>query len=120
MTIPYRAQEEVEPRRPDKGHVYLIFSCAGYHKIGKTADLAKRLQSFKTGLPGETTLLHSFAADNMHTAEEALHRRFGARRQNGEWFLLEAADVEAVRAIGGFVGGRWVYEESGKMAAVGD
>lgn len=102
-------QRDYPPRRPLRGHVYLI-TCAGLHKVGKTRDLETRIRGYQTALPGGATLVHSFEADNVDEAERVLHTRFKVKRRNGEWFALTPEDVDYVCAIGGYRDGRWCQE----------
>jgi hypothetical protein len=84
------------------GYVYLLKMVKGeYYKIGRTAKPKKRMDRFDVKLPFEVECEHLIQTDNMYQLERELHQRFASKRTNGEWFALDAADVETVKGIGG-------------------
>jgi len=44
-------------------------------------------------------LICTIATEDMHGLESRLHKRFADKRANGEWFLLDEADVEYIRGL---------------------
>lgn len=69
--------------------VYFIQSDAGLVKIGKTSNIKKRMSSLQGSSPVELKLLHTIPCESDEEAfllEAALHVRFMASRQRGEWF----------------------------------
>lgn len=69
------------------GYVYFLKSEYGY-KIGNTAQLKKRMNTFGVLLPFKTEL-HSFVSCKKHVKLEAdLHKYLDHKRTNGEWFNL--------------------------------
>lgn len=96
---PGRADEQVldEPGDGSRmGFVYLLRS-GHYYKIGLTLDMDKRLRRLKIQLPEAVTEVHRIVTDDPRGIERYWHERFAARRKNGEWFELSAADVAAFR-----------------------
>jgi hypothetical protein len=88
------------PRREGiSGYVYLLKSSSGYWKIGKTVDPDNRLQTFSVKLPFEVEYEHLIPCKDHRAAESGLHRRFDAKRVNGEWFDLSPADVTYIKSI---------------------
>ncbi len=81
---------------PATGVVYLIRS-GRYHKIGRSNDLGRRSYELAIQLPDKAVLVHSLETDDPAGIERYWHERFKDRRQNGEWFLLSAADVAAFK-----------------------
>ena len=78
------------------GHVYLLQS--GQHfKVGRTDNLERLIREISVAMPTNIVLLHSIATDDPPGIEAYWHRRFAARRANGEWFALCRDDVAAFR-----------------------
>jgi hypothetical protein len=72
-------------RKPEKPVVYFVQAENGLIKIGSTKRMADRLQSLCNGSPIALILLATVKGDR--TFEFALHIKFAAHRQHGEWFL---------------------------------
>lgn len=82
----------VTPATP--GYIYLIYGeGTAWHKIGHSATPTVRLKQLGTQGPFVHRLIHSFAVDDMVSAESALHSYFAKKRAEGEWFQLNADDV---------------------------
>lgn len=78
------------------GEVYL-FKSGRYYKIGKTKDTVRRGNELRIQLPEKLDLIHSIKTDDPNGVEAYWHRRFEARRMQGEWFNLSSADIKAFR-----------------------
>ena len=76
------------------GTVYLIKS-GKYYKIGRTNALGRRERDLAIQLPDKAKTIHSIQTDDPVGIEAYWHRRFAARRKNGEWFELSAEEVSA-------------------------
>lgn len=62
-------------------------------KIGRAADIRRRLGQLQTGNPKELTLVGWIAsADDVRT-EKSLHRKYAGANVGGEWFALQPADT---------------------------
>lgn len=81
-----------------EGVVYLLQ--AGPHfKIGKSINFEKRLTSIKLLLPERAEVIHTIQSANPSQTETFWHRRFAAKRRNGEWFALDEAEVEEFKSV---------------------
>lgn len=77
-------------------HVYVIGRPASnVVKLGTTTQLAKRLRALQLSSPVPLEILWATAGDR--AVEAALHLRFAALRQHGEWF--DFGDEDPVRAV---------------------
>jgi hypothetical protein len=77
-------------------YVYVI-SCVGSEpplcKIGIANSPEKRVKQLATASPHGLRLEMARYFDNARQVEAAAHRRFGGRRQNGEWFAAHAKEA---------------------------
>jgi hypothetical protein len=78
------------------GEVYL-FKSGRYYKIGKTNDTVRRGQELSIQLPDPSAMVHLIKTDDPSGVERYWHRRFEAKRKNGEWFDLNSADIRAFK-----------------------
>lgn len=90
------------------GFVYLMGGPDGLCKIGHTSDLWRRRRDLG---PQVRLLWWAMCGDSLGV-EQAFHRHFAVKRIRGEWFELEADDVQWLMrtelyfpAMDGFVSG---------------
>jgi hypothetical protein len=84
---------------PTGGYVYVIRSKLGF-KIGKTIHLKARTRLFEVKLPFPISLEHYAWFDDYTHAERSLHIAYQAKRLEGEWFDLNASDLQQIKKLG--------------------
>jgi hypothetical protein len=80
--------------QPAEGFIY-VMECAGYYKIGWSANSPHRRQrSLQIGNPLPVTLVGAIEGSQMNEAD--WHEAFRDKRVRGEWFALTEEDVAHV------------------------
>lgn len=82
--------------REQLGYVYLLRS-GRYYKVGHTNSVGRRERELVIQLPERANVVHAIKTDDPVGIESYWHCRFEARRKNGEWFELGAADLAAFK-----------------------
>lgn len=94
---PATSEKRPEPNPQETfGSIYML-RAGRHYKIGKTSSFARRERELAIQLPEKATTDHVIQTDDPAGIEDYWHRRFAARRKNGEWFELRPADVNAFK-----------------------
>lgn len=76
--------------------VYLIES-GGLYKIGVSADIVRRLKDISGMSPYPIMLVHTWESPKPFTLEKQLHAQCRACHVRGEWFSLNAEQIESLK-----------------------
>jgi hypothetical protein len=68
-----------------------------HYKIGHSNAAGRREREIALQLPEKADTVHVIRTDDPIGIEAYGHQRFAAKRKNGEWFELAAADVKAFK-----------------------
>lgn len=88
-----------KPTPPIAGYVYLVRNSFGHYKIGMSTNPKKRIKNLGVDLPFEIVTEHLIKCTNYREAEYQLHKKYAAKRVNGEWYALSEQDVADIKAI---------------------
>jgi hypothetical protein len=91
-------EARAEPGKSDDslGCVYLLKS-GRYFKLGYSNSAGRREYEIGLQLPEKVTAVHVITTDDPSGIEAYWHKRFEAKRKNGEWFDLDRANVAAFK-----------------------
>jgi hypothetical protein len=80
------------------GYVYLIrHGRRREYKIGSTYNAIRREGELALQLPEKVSPIHFIETDDPSGVEAYWHRRFAAKRKNGEWFELSISDIKVYK-----------------------
>lgn len=93
---PGDSRPDDETRAGAIGFVYLL-KAVKYYKIGRSSSFERRARELAIQLPERAETVHVIRTDDPIGIELYWHRRFEAKRKNGEWFELNSQDVKAFK-----------------------
>ncbi len=83
---------------PEEVIGFVFFMKFGRHyKIGRSNAAGRREYELAIQMPEKLITVHTIRTDDPAGIEDYWHRRFAARRKNGEWFDLSNLDVKAFK-----------------------
>ena len=85
----------IELKKAAPRFVYLVRS-HGLYKIGRTADLNKRLSTLRSSSPCDIELIYSIESMDASNIESRLHQLYKNQNHHGEWFAF-SSDVSGVK-----------------------
>jgi hypothetical protein len=94
----YNYSNAKKPKEKDGSYGYVYF-IKEYHsnttKIGRTINLPSRTNQFAAKLPFDWDYVRIVQCDNNVLLEESLHKNLIEKRVNGEWFDVDANEIDA-------------------------
>lgn len=94
-----RVQRGPSRRGPRGWEVYVIGPLNGYHKIGFSGDVDRRVEKGFSNLPGDILIRVRIATYQPLWLERYLHIAFKDVRWKGEWFKLTEEDIQLIAQI---------------------
>ena len=101
LNVPVDNYKDLPKLNAPAGYVYVIqdMSHSQQYKIGRTNHPASRLNRFGVALPIKTEVIAILRTDNAPTLERRLHQKFASSQTEGEWFALDAAQIDEIRRM---------------------
>jgi len=93
---PPEPEEPDNSAEPDIGYIYML-KAGRHYKVGRSNSFDRRSRELAIQLPEKAETVHVIRTDDPIGIELYWHRRFEAKRLNGEWFELSASDVKAFK-----------------------
>jgi len=94
-------KQELESRRQARmGYVYLLKADNGLYKIGQSKVIDERIKQLGLKLPYELELVLTIESEFYKEIEAAFHESLADKQVKGEWFRLNAEDIEAIKKAG--------------------
>jgi Meiotically up-regulated gene 113 len=85
----------------DLGYIYILKAANGLYKIGKTRNIAARINAIRTASPEKVEVYRVFQSTEYSRMEIHLHKMFANYREIGEWFRLTPEELETIDSIQG-------------------
>jgi hypothetical protein len=83
------------------GYIYILKASKPFeecYKIGRTVKPRQRLHNFGVRLPFKFEVVGMYKFPDCHVVERYMHEFFAHKRLDGEWFSLDALDLELIHA----------------------
>jgi hypothetical protein len=95
----YKIDTAQIPGEEIKGFVYLL-QCGSHYKIGASKNVDRRITQLATLPPFDLERICIIETEDMFGLEASLHEKFSSKRERGEWFRLDAADIDYTKGLG--------------------
>jgi hypothetical protein len=91
-----RFNDRAEVEKDKSGYVYVVGNHdEGLYKIGMTTRTpSERVLEFSPKLPFECEIMATIRTMDARSLEREIHDLYKHKRENGEWFRLEEADID--------------------------
>ena len=101
LNVPVDNYKDLPRLNAPAGYVYVIqdMSHSQQYKIGRTNHPASRLNRFGVELPIKTEVIAILRTDDALALERRLHQKFASSQTEGEWFALDAAQIDEIRRM---------------------
>jgi hypothetical protein len=120
-----RNQKALSTRKADHtGYVYIIRASTTNHnlyKIGRTADLAKRLATYNTGTADEVEVLYKYRTDKIKGTEKCMKAwlQDTQYRKYKEVYEVDLSTIKTVISKCGEIGAKLILKLKGKPIMTG-
>lgn len=91
-----KTENKEQTKAPGAGFVYIL-KVGKHYKIGQSINPQRRARELAAGLPFD--LIHTIGTEDMSRLEIELHTKFEEKCISGEWFELEAEDIEWLKTL---------------------
>jgi len=99
---PIKHEEPCKKPRDQSGYVYVLRADNGRCKIGRAKHIDERIYQLGVVLPYDPDLVCAVKVNDYVMIEKELHELFtdAGKHVKGEWFELNEADIEYIKALG--------------------
>lgn len=96
MNIPELESTEFAKRY---GFIYVVGCAEGFYKIGRCRYIDERIKQLRIQLPFKIDVIHMLFVTDPAAEERRIHGIFREKRVNGEWFKLDADDLDYIGKV---------------------
>lgn len=96
---PPSLKKQKKERIKQVGYIYFLKDKDKKIKIGRTANLRKRVIAISMGLEKDLKLIHSIPSLDTTKDEHYFHNIFQSKSVEGEWFKLTCKDIRWIKSL---------------------
>lgn len=90
----------MKPKRVPAAVGYLyVFQCGQLFKIGQSENPRRRVRQLRGATPFPVVVIHKLRTIFYREIERELHAMFASKRTRGEWFSLNADDLDLIKRV---------------------